>query len=226
MRITGLTVCVDYAEHLAKSIQLWKDGLDEFVVITSFTDWATEQLCRDNGVVRYPTGAFWSDGAKFNKGRAIAEAFEELLPRQSDNRWILFFDSDIEPPKDWMEELDDCESEGLIHKNYLHGAFRCDPQTKRIISDPDIAGFFHLAHTSCPHMKRQPIVDVHWYHAGNYDSTFQNRWPKERRIRLPLMLIHHGEPGKNWCGVGHAEDVKKLHAERKKRRGRWDHETV
>lgn len=226
MHITGLTVCVGYAELLAKSLQMWRDGFDRLVVVTSREDKETITLCDLMQVSHYSTEVFFDNGAKFNKGAAIAEAYAWLqfgfLPRE----WMLFFDADIEPPSRWRELIYSGVANGEIQSGNLYGAKRVEESGKPI-NDPDLAGYFHLAHVQDANMQVEPIVDKHWYHAGNYDSTFQNRWQKTQRQWIRgLTVIHRGEPGANWCGVGKRDEVVKLHEERRKRGWKWDHETV
>jgi len=216
MKIHGLTVCVNYADVLAKGLATWARTLDSLIVVTTPDDHATHALCAKHSVATYRTVAFHERGARFNKGLAIAEAYKRFPALD----WMLFFDADIEPPSNWRSV-----AERKVELGRLHGATRRNANGSPE-NDPDIAGFFHLCHVSDPNMQFDPIVDTHWYHAANYDTTFQNRWPKVRRVFLPIEVIHHGEPGKNWCGVGNDAAVTDLHAERRKRGGRWDHETV
>lgn len=213
--ISGLVVSVDYAEHLAKGLARWQSGLDRLIVVTARRDEATRTLCRSMGVSVHLTDVFWAKGAKFNKGAAIAEAYRSL--EKSD--WLLLFDADIEPPEGWRGML------GEATPGNLYGARRVEPDG-RVIADVGLAGYFHLAHSSDPNMRRDPIVDTHWRHGGNYDSTFQNRWPKDRHLLLPFVVTHRGETRSNWCGVGNQQAMRDLLKERRRRGGRWDHETV
>lgn len=215
MTIHALTVSVDYADHLSRSLHLWKQA-ECLIVVSSERDHATRDLCERHGVRCYLTDVFWRNGAKFNKGAAIAEAFGPLRPTD----WTLFFDADIEPPADWKLQL---ESTPLDPAN-IYGARRQQPDGT-VWRDPGICGWFMLAHASHAGMQVRPIVDTHFYHAGNYDSTFVNRWARRNRIWLPFKVTHHGEPGVNWCGVGNAADVAEIHRLRRGGR-RWTDETI
>lgn len=214
--ISALSVCVNYAPLLRRSLALWRNTTENLLIVTAERDQATIELCRSLGVQTYLTDAFWENGAKFNKGLAMSRAYEELKPSD----WMLFFDADIVPPANWRRHL-----RGL-RPGSLYGTYRCDERGKKF-GDPDIAGFFHFAHISDPNMQIRPIVDTHWAHAGNYDTTFQNRWAQEQRVRLNMTVMHLGdEPGANWFGVGNKNLVDAMHKERRRRRGQWDHETV
>lgn len=220
MHIVGMTVCVDYADVLAKSLDVWHSTLDQLVVVTAARDRATQQLCAARGITPVLTDLFWADEARFNKGRAMALAYEQrVLPVLRD--WMLFFDADIQPPMDWRAQVR--AAEPVCGK--LYGCYRTR-ETGELFGDPDIAGFFHLAHSADHRMAVRPIVATQYYHAGNYDSDFQNRWEAAERVRLPLRVIHHGDdPGANWCGVGNNAQVREL--QRRRRRGAsWRNETL
>lgn len=222
MHTVGMTVCVDYAELLAKSLDTWHATLDTLVVVTAARDQATQRLCAERGIIPLLTDLFWADGARFNKGRAMALAYEQLvLPELRE--WMLFFDADIQPPADWREQV----AASNPAPGNLYGCYRTR-ETGELFSDPDIAGFFHFAHVSDPHMQVRPIVATQYYHAGNYDSDFQNRWDAAHRVRLPLQVIHHGDdPGANWCGVGHSAQARELQRRRRRQRGAsWQTETL
>lgn len=219
MHISAFTVCVNYADYLSASLERWRDSLDSLVVITSPQDHATQELCSLLGVRVHTTDVFYASGAKFNKGAAIAEAYA-AGPTPPD--WVLFFDADVIPPENWRPLV---ESHVMVAQRCLYGCFR-DELDGSPINDPDIAGFFHLAHISDPNMQHVPVVDAHWYHCGGYDSTFQNRWPRDQRIRLPLRLTHQGETWKNWCGRGNTEAMQELLATRRRKGGDWKHETI
>lgn len=218
-RVTAITVCVDYSHWLANGLPRWQRA-GRVLVVTAKRDRDTQQLLEGRpGVLQHLTNVFWAHGADFNKGAAIAEAFDTLDPASLD--WVLFFDADIVPPEDWVERV----AAARPRPGLLHGARRFD-NLGREIGDPGLAGFFHLAHASDPNMLVRPIVDTHWRHAGNYDSTFQDRWPKQSHVLIPdLRLVHLGDTGRNWCGLGHDSRVVELHKERKRRKG-WRHETI
>lgn len=219
MHITAMTVCVDYAHHLERSLERWKQIADKLLVVTAERDTATRALCESHGVATHCTDLFWANGAKFNKGRGIADAYYRNLSPVPD--WMLFFDADIVPPEGCRAYIE----ANVKRPEWLYGCYRTN-EAGLLFGDPDIAGYFHLAHISSPHMQVKPIVDTHWAHAGNYDSTFQDRWSKAERVRLDMRVIHLGdEPGANWMGVGNKHLVDAMHRERRRRRGRWDHET-
>jgi glycosyltransferase involved in cell wall biosynthesis len=223
IHIHALTVCVGYADLLGKSIDRWRSGTAELVIVTTPADIDTQRLASAHNAKLWLTDIFTARGATFNKGAAISQAVDQLgtLDRAAElDDWFLFFDADIVPPPDWLPQVRMADPQ----PGRLHGAPR-HREDGRLIPDPQIAGYFHLFHARDKNAGIRPIVDVHWSHAGNYDSTFQNRWQRKDRIRMNVPLVHMGEVGANWCGRGNADAMRKLHDERC-RRGGWRHEVI
>lgn len=217
MKITAQVVSVDYAPQLALSLPIWKATIDRILVVTAERDEATRKLCEEHGVETLLTDVFWKDGAAFNKGAAIVEGFEHLQP----TGWHLFFDADVVPPADWLDLL----QKWNLRPDCLYGAHRY-LEDGSLVREGELAGCFHLAHASHPAMKVRPIVDTCWSHAGVYDSTFQTRWPRDRRIKLPLRLTHIGVPFTNWMGVGNNAAMQKFWVERRRHGGHYEHERI
>jgi hypothetical protein len=213
MRLDAFTVCVGYAPLLRESIALWMSGVESLTVISTPDDVATAELVAEAGASLFQTDSFYTNGAMFNKGLAIAEAYEAVDPED----WVLFFDADIIPETHWRRELQHEMVPGL-----LYGAWRHDENGQKLRDDV-AAGFFQCFHSQDPLAKVRPIVDTHWSHAGNYDSTFMLRWRNADRLAPPLALYltHQGETGKNWMGLGNEAKVAEMQRERMRRGGGW-----
>lgn len=218
MHITGLVTCVDYAVYLRVGLPRWKSLLDRIVVVTSRHDPYTVQLCKQHDVDVYCTDAFYEQGAFFNKGKALSQTYDKLIRPVRD--WLLFFDADIFPPKDLRDILD----ASPLDPHNLYGCYRTN-ELGEPINDPDIAGFFHLVHESSSQMANTPLLQENFTHAGNYDSVFQDQWPKSQRIRLPITVKHFGVPGVNWCGLGNSRELHRIMVERSRGKD-WRQETI
>lgn len=225
MRIHAVTVCVNYADYLKTSLARWAKGCHSVGVVTDCKDEATHNLCLEHyNVGCHRTNVFYDDGANFNKGAAISlfiDSQAELMKSFTKDDWILFFDADIRPPEDWRICVDMAEPK----IGNVYGAPRHSDETAMRMNDPFPAGYFLLFNSQDPNALKRPIVDTHWAHAGNYDSTFISRWHRHQLKWINMPLVHLGEPFRNWCGRGNDEAMKNLLIERGKRRD-WRHETI
>jgi len=237
MKIEGLTVCVDFADYLAATLPRWAKSLDQVVVVTAPRDQATQHFTRrfDN-VLTVTTDVFWDRGADFNKGAGLNVGLAECHATE----WVLAFDVDVLPPWDWRDTFVQAEPK----RGILYGAKRAQTEfTTRgwvpddwsdlpILGDRQVAGYFQLFHGDDPEARSRPLFEDDWRHAGNYDTSFQDRWGAgsrmDRKIFLPLVLAHLGLPQVNWYGVRPDALDKLAHhrEERRKRAGRYDHERI
>jgi hypothetical protein len=215
MKISALTVCVNYADLLAKSLDVWVPELDRLVVVSTLNDEDTRQLClRYPSIELFQTDAFYRNGAVFNKALAIVEAVESLEWLQPD-RWQLFFDADIIPPGFWRMMFEDANPQ----PGFLYGAKRIHESGEPINDRSEIPGYFQLFHSSDPRVQAKPILDTSWKHAGGADSYFHQRWDMAHKVWLPMQLVHQGDTSANWCGRGNTAAMKHLLEERKRVRG-------
>lgn len=190
------------------------------------------------------TDAFTRDGATFNKGRAMEEA-RLAMPWED---WILFLDCDVVPPLDWLARVE----AALPRPGLLYGCHRFqapdegpydDLGQPNLAGDVPCVGFFQLFHSDDEALgawaaskvgkwtATGPLLDTHWLHAGNYDNRFMDRWrpplrPRNMRKNLDgFRLAHLGERD-GWWGRGERAKFDEMQAERRRRGGRWDHETI
>jgi hypothetical protein len=229
MNVTGLVVCVQYADLLARGFDRWVKGCDRLVVVTAPGDSATLDLCAAHGIAPHVTDVFYQCGAKFNKGAAMAEAAQCSRLRSAD--WILSFDADIVPPETWRRDLEACKP----MPGNLYGCWRYQvPENGNLVFDPArrmpqgwVIGFFTLFHATDPCLSATgPMFDICWPHAGNYDTEFTRRWPMDRQKMLPLPMIHLGEERQNWTGRGRREELRKILAARGGRPNNWHAERM
>lgn len=212
MKISALTVSVNYADLLEKSLERWLGGCERLLVVTAAADEATQQLCRKWKVETYITEAFYRDGAAFNKGLAISEAVERCHWLED---WQLLFDADIIPPWDWRLIVEAARPQ----PGTIYGAVRQLESGERFSDRAEIPGYFQLFHASDRNAQRRPLLDVTWKHAGGMDSEFHQRWLPNQKRWLDMTLIHQGEPGMNWHGRGNYEATARMLMERIRCRG-------
>lgn len=210
MRIRGLTVCVDYADLFAVGAPQWAAGLDSWIIVTTPEDEATRSVCRRLGLTVIETTAFYRDGAVFNKGLAMSEAY--ALSHWQD--WWLFLDADLVPQPDWRTPV--VAAQPVV--GTLYGCPR-RLETGAYYREGELAGYFQLFHTFDRNAQRHPLLDCSWVHAGGYDSEFQARW-QDRRVWIPgLEVTHLGEPGRNWWRRGNAARMDEMLRDRRQHGG-------
>ena len=177
MRIDALTTCTgeQYAKYLSKSLPIWADTCDAVWIATD------ERTAPEIQV---------------NNGAALSSLFGLANP----DNWVLNFDSDILPPKNWRrlveQKLPVGKLLGCSHRYREDGSQIADANY------PNIWGFFHLWHVNDHHSWRRPVYTVDCGHAGNYDHTFMMQWPNKDRVDLwpGIKLVHQGEPRQSWFG--------------------------
>lgn len=228
MKIFGVVVCVNYADLLARGIERWRDGLERLVVVTASHDTMTQELCGRHGVECFVTDIFYYGGAKFNKGAALSEAIHKTGLRG--DHWILTFDADIVPPKDWRAQVE-CFAP---QKGHLYGALRYqqpeNAKELRVVPTARmpqswVIGFFMLFHSQDPIVGDGPVFDLCWPHAGNYDTIFCRKWPTGSHILMPLDTIHLGNERENWVGRGKADELNAMLLRRNGHEG-WESERM
>lgn len=216
MKIKGVTVCVDFADLLAVSLDRWDTGLDDILVVTAPADKATRALCRDYRVPCYCTDVFYANGAAFNKGAALSEAVLRTGFRNPSD-WALLFDADIVPPVNWRAVVEAANPQ----PGRLYGAWRwenpedtklpsVDWRKGRLIPQSWVIGYFALFHLADPRVPADPMFECHWTHAGNYDTSFSWLWPRGPaglQEFLPLRTVHLGRQRENWLGRGRASEL-------------------
>lgn len=222
---TIITTCVNYDDYLKLTLpHAVKWG--RVIVVTDTNDYETAKLVQEHGAELYVTDAFYRNGDRFNKGRALNEAIQHVKP----DGWLLLLDSDIilpPPPSDspTIESFD---------KRYLFGCRRvmCDTETewmtalrvrnwlelplsplppvrglgkkrrvwgsRRTKNPVGIQGYFQLWHyPTYPHKL------LEYRTAKNYDVDLGLKWPDDYRVLVPwpvYTVIHLGPRKKNWSG--------------------------
>jgi len=197
--MNALTVSVNYDDLLAITLPRMAAVFDRVCVVTDLHDYDTLLIAESHdNVFAHQTDAFTRNGATFNKGLAQEEGLD-ILGRRG---WICCIDSDILLPKSIHF--------GDLEPGCLYGAKRrlCDEPQRwmepwdqwPIILDSELGGFLHVFHADDKVLKRQPWYGIDWRHAGGCDSQFEARWPRNRKVRLPLEVLHLGPLKLNWWG--------------------------
>lgn len=196
MRIDGITSCVSqlYAGYLARSLPIWADTLDSLTIVTAPNDPVLSVAAGRANVHVVQTTAFTDYGAYFNKGAALNLAYAAADP----SAWVLHFDADIVPPRDWR-----AVAESVIEPGNMYGATRGGRQMLRHGKLWPI-GFFQLWHAADRCSWRWPLFQTHHRHAGAYDVEFAEQWGAEHWQRLAFVVHHLSRPRRNWFGAANS----------------------
>lgn len=222
----AITVCVDYAPLLAKTLPHNAIHFDRMVVVTTPEDRATLDLCAEFcNVTAFATRAFYEKNALFNKGKAMEEGFD-ILGRSG---WMMVLDADIVLPHQLPEDLECGNLYSPFRRMCFDGEWDGDfdwvdyPR----YGDREFAGYCQVFHADDPALKARPWYGVNWRHAGGCDSDFQAKWPEEKKIRPDWEVLHLGRPMHNWGGVGEEKQrrLKEL-LSRRRRAGDYAHERL
>jgi hypothetical protein len=225
--LAAVVTCVGYADILRETLHQNLPHLDDLVVVTSYDDTQTQQVCGRFNVTCVPTDVMHRDGAAFNKGAAINVGLSRLEIRD----WALHLDADIALPPTFrrqieLERLDTNSIYGCDrvdvkgaevwdthlasgHRQHSHSLFVTPPAHMpvggRVIHSQwgyVPIGFFQLWHLSAH--KQYPFNSPN---AERTDMTFAMQWSANHRRHLTSAWVYHlmsdpsGNPmGCDWSG--------------------------
>lgn len=226
-RLEAITVCVDYADFLEVTLQHNLHHFDEFVVVTSHEDKATQAVCERHGVICVVTDSITERGDGFNKGNAINIGLAHLRH----TGWLIHLDADVVLPDRFRSMLD----KSRLNEDAIYGADRINirsrEQYEKLIGTNEFKRQFHhkylvnvpesfpigarLLHNEygyCPigyfqlwHASQKKRYPYNQGSAEHTDVLFSLQWRVEKRLLLPNVIVYHLESerarmGKNWNG--------------------------
>jgi hypothetical protein len=230
MKITAITISVDYDDFLVHSLKHNKGLFDRWIIVTNKNSKNTVNMCKEYEVECIETDAFY-EGAIFNKYAGINKALEKV-----DDGWVLFIDADIilhetfrrvleelrlnesflygidrlycEGPSNWKQYL---EGSGILKEYWLLHTSNLKMSARLVhlygsegedgrFCGWNPVGFFQLAHRSAFDWYPQDSLS-----ADHCDLIFARHWPRSKRILIPEMYCIHLESdyankGVNWYG--------------------------
>jgi hypothetical protein len=228
MFLEGMTVCVDYADFLDVTLTENLDHFDEFVVVTSTTDRATQGVCAKHGVTCVKTDVYAEDPLdKFNKGLMINMGLAHLRHRG----WVVHMDADVVLPDRmrfmlnksrldidsiygvdrvnvlgrelWEKLKTDREYIRQYHHYFMVNAPKAPLGARLVHNEFGYAplGYFQLWNSKYNRRRYHSSQGS----AEHTDVLFALQWPANKRILLPGMFVYHLESesskmGQNWKG--------------------------
>jgi len=228
MRIEAVTVCVNYADFLERTVQENHALFSDWVIVTSKTDTATLKVCERHGLRPILCPYFTKGAATFDKGRAINLGLAHLTCTD----WIIHIDADTALPKNFnhvMEQAEfsaeniygmdrvNCPSYEEWEKYLLARA--TDWRLHYLITTPsnwsvgarishaDYGGWTPIGYfqmwNRASGITRYPVTNDS--SAEHTDVLFGLQWPRCDRVLIPEMYAIHleseeGRMGVNWEG--------------------------
>jgi hypothetical protein len=216
MYLIGITVCVDYSDYLAATIDSKLQCCDTVIVATVDSDSATRQLVEsirkksrlnDFKVVDcvLPNAIISSNKATFNKSAIVWEAQDlayRLCHAESiKNSAFLLVDADIVLPENTRQVIEEHATDPAT----LYGARRRDFVTPK--------DYQSQSSISIPHYRKEPRFAL----AGYFQLYFEQKYyPKNsttcakcddifrdgfaKKVIMPLIVDHIGPERVNWKG--------------------------
>lgn len=223
LRLEAVTVCVGFDDLLDISLGLNHPHLDTQIVVTSHDDAKTHKCARKHGAVLVVTDLFKKNERTFNKGAAINAGFNYFQYRG----WRLHLDADIVLPSNARRLL---YNHTPLDKNCIYGADRTnvvgkdeiaalrnpDHPKNRLVREhlhrPIYRRYMHPLDDYCPigyfqlwHASKHKSYPYSLGTAAHDDTMFSAQWPREDRLHLTTLIVHHLCPkapkvGENWDG--------------------------
>lgn len=194
---------VDYADMLEATLPAWRRLLPaaDLIVVTAKHDRATFKIARAAGAALLVTDAWYRESARFNKARALDEAFE--FPQRPAGEVCIAIDADVYP---FGAFSPDAIADGVI---YSVDRFYVDtPATlARQVARPALEaldrmtagrrgpGYFQAFRA------RPDLTFGSYKDAGFYDLEFHRHFAGGVAVLEGFAVGHLGrKSGKNWSG--------------------------
>lgn len=208
MDIIGITVCVNFDDIFAYTIDQNAKMLKEWFIVTEPTDSATLALIKEKNYPNIKVLLYdkFRVNAKFNKGGAVRFA-QEHVHGLYEGANVLLIDADVVLPDDFMKHLP-----SKLEVDTLYGVTgRFDYDTledflsrqngKKCFYGGAFVGFFQLYIGSNKYLYKDSDS------CCTCDNDFRDSFSKRERVHI--SMDHLGLPGVNWEGRDYTKDAKK-----------------
>jgi glycosyltransferase involved in cell wall biosynthesis len=217
MRLTAITICVNYSDFLAWTLPHNKPHFDRWIIVSDTKDQLTHNLCSFYNVELIKTDVFYQDQG-FNKYAGINEALKKV----GNDQWVLFLDADIVLPPTTKRVLKELQ----LSKDSIYGIDRLDvkgleewvkfinyPRTTidnwlltpsslelgaRIVhiyggqgDNGMFTGWKPLGFFQLCNKSQFSIYPDNCQGADHCDIEFTNNWPRAKRVLIPEIIGLH-----------------------------------
>ena len=219
MKITCITISVDYSDFLCWSLTENKTLFDQWIIVTSTKDTKTKELCDNHNVFCLQTDVFYEKGI-FNKYAGINEALKLV----DEDSWVLFLDSDIMLPtltkyilenikldpsciygidrvnceglEKWIEYINKRNitfQNWLLHTSGMPLGARLVHYFGEARDEGRFLGWRPLGFFQLAHRTSFSEYPQNTIGADHCDLEFVRNWPREKRVFIPEILAIHLE---------------------------------
>jgi hypothetical protein len=219
MKVSYVTVCVNYIDFLAISLAHNRGRFDEMIVVTDTKDKDTHDFCEFNHIKYVKTDSFYVNGNVFNKGLALNYGLAALDKPE----WVAIMDADTFVPDDIWQKVDlnklnveyfyGCERILLPKFEDYYALFSENKRPEDFESPEGFGyGYFQLFHWQSKVIQSVPPGHC-WYppfpDCRESDWMFRLKWGdfdgshakwKGLFDKLPIKVFNLGEHGKNHFG--------------------------
>lgn len=198
----AILVCVDYADYLSITLPRNRHHFEQVMIVSTSDDHETAAVADACDTRLFQTNAFYDDGAKFNKWKALEQGLD-ALGREG---WLCIMDADVLWPQVLPGQAFETGKLYTPFRRMMVDMSRPIPeeadwrQLQRHQQLREFAGYTQIFHADDPALGVAPWHQLDWRHAGGADSAFQARWEDRNKVRPAWECLHLGPAGQNWCG--------------------------
>lgn len=200
-KLSCVTVSVDYGPSLAQTLPRNVALFDEFVVVTTAQDAATQSIARQHGARVVVSNRCYDGDHAFNKGRMINDGLAVL----TDPDWIVLTDADIFLNAGTRAVLLAMKLDpACLYFTTREEKAPVSGQLPSINLEPN--GYFQLFNRLAGQVRGKwpnPMCEE-FCSAGGIDSWFFQQWPQSQLMPIVEVGVQHLSSrhwGQNWNGI-------------------------
>ena len=191
--LIGITVCVNYADKLAPTLEHNSKFFKKIYVVTDPTDFDTFDAMKTySNVELILNGDVHKNGAQFNKS-ALVLAGQNAAHAAYKDEWIIYFDADTILPDNLFEIISaqPLSKELCYHMKRRVYLTKEDFDSDKNYGETRPAGFFQL------YFDKSKLYQPFSRTAAICDDIFEKKFGG-RPTLLPGFCKHLGPNGKDW----------------------------
>jgi hypothetical protein len=209
-RHEAVTTCVGFDDLLNITLEANMPHFDNFIVVGKGSDRLTRLCCEKHNATFVESHLFSHNGRNFNKGAAINQGFGHF----QFHGWRMVLDVDILCPSSMRrllaaypmdpsclyhaDRVDAIGWDEINRARYGH----CPQSHHNVIQSHShrpirerfvhpLYGFIPIGYFQLWHAEQQKSYPHGLGTAAHDDVLFAAQWPREKRVLLPNVIVHH-----------------------------------